>query len=176
MVSESNGGYKNIINQLKAYIKQHAADKDKHLLEAFALRYFATSSVEDLKNHTIGDWYHILLSHWKFIYQRDVNESKIKIFNPTIEKDGWQSTHTIIQISHDDIPFLVDSTRMVINRYGYQIHLIIHFGGLKLIRNAHHCITKIIPTGMIEKDALSEAPVYIEIDRLISEDAMQALS
>lgn len=174
MTGVNNGECQEIINQLKAYIKTHAHEKVE-LLQDFAQRYYSSSAVEDLKERSIKDLYYILLSHWNFIYQRSPGEAKIRIFNPEMEKDGWVSTHTIIQISHDDIPFLVDSTRMAINRYGYQIHFIIHFGGFRVKRDSHHHITKILQPGMLDKESTSSAPIYIEIDRIDSEKAMQEL-
>lgn len=175
MVDFKNGECQNIINQIQTYIKNHLEGKEAKLLSAFAQRYFSSSSVEDLKKRSIENLYGILLSHWKFIYQRAPGEAKICIFNPEKATDGWESTHTIIQISHDDIPFLVDSTRMVINRYGYQIHFILHFGGFRVKRDSHHCITEIASSTEMEKDSSSEAPIYIEIDRLSDERAMSDL-
>ena len=175
MTGVNNGECQNIINQVRAYIKVNASDQEASLLEAFAQRYFSSCAVEDLREHSIETLYGIILSHWQFIYQRSPCEAKIRIFNPDKTKDGWQSTHTIIQISHDDIPFLVDSARMAINRYGYQIHFIIHFGGLKVKRDNLHHIMGLLPIGTIEEDALSEAPIYIEIDRLADEKAMDEL-
>lgn len=174
MVSVNNSESQNIIKQVQAYIKNHAPEKEVHLLEVFAERYFSSSAVEDLRERSIPDLYGILFSHWKFIYTRSPGEAKIRIFNPEKERDGWKSTHTIIQISHDDIPFLVDSTRMVINRYGYQIHFIIHFGGFKVKRDSNHRIVGFPVPGVIEKDSTS-APIYIEIDRISDETAMAAL-
>src|SRR3990167_2456832 len=174
MTDTNNSECQNIINQLCDYIKNHESHKKADLLETFAQRYFLSSSVEDLKERSIEELYAILLSHWKLINQRLAGEAKICVFNPSLTKDGWESAHTIVQISHDDLPFLVDSTRMVINRYGYQIHFILHFGGLKVRRNHHH-ISQFLPPNSTEKDVLSEAPIYIEIDRLIDEESMHAL-
>jgi len=172
----NNGECQTIINQLKAHIKHKVGDKhEAGMLDAFAQRYFSASAVEDLKQRSIADLYGILLSHWKFIYQRAPGEAKICIFNPDKEKDGWESAHTIIQISHDDIPFIVDSARMVINRFGYQLHFIIHFGGFKVKRDAHHRIIEVAPADNNEKNIFSEAPIYIEIDRIVDEKAMLEL-
>ncbi len=175
MTVVNNGECQNIINQVQAYIKTHTEGKEASLLTAFAERYYSSSAIDDLKSRSIEDLYGILLSHWKFIYQRAPGESKIRIFNPEKKRDGWQSTHTIIQISHDDIPFLVDSSRMVINRHGYQIHFIVHFGGFKVIRDSENRITALLAPGDIEKNAVSEAPIYIEIDRVLDEKSMVEL-
>jgi glutamate dehydrogenase len=175
MTGATNGISQEVINQLKTYIKKHAPTKEAPLLETFAERYFISSSGEDLKKRSIDELYHIVLSHWIFINGRANNEAKIHIFNPTKENDGWNSTHTVIQVSHNDIPFLVDSIRMVINRFDYQIHFIIHFGGLKVMRDAKQRITRILPLNTTENDMQSEAPIYIEIDRLADEKAMADL-
>ncbi len=175
MTGVNNGECQNIINQVKAYIKSHANENEINLLEVFAQRYFASCSVDDLKEHPIADLYGILLSHWQFIQQRSPGEAKIRIFNPTKETDGWESIHTVIQISHDDIPFLVDSTRMVINRFGYLIHFIIHFGGFKVRRDSHHRIIDIATNMESDKNISSEAPIYIEIDRLLDSKTMEDL-
>lgn len=175
MTGATNGDNQHIINQLCDYIKKHAASKEKALLETFARRYFLNSSLDDLSERSIEDLYSILHSHWKFIYQRAPGEPKIRIFNADHHKDGWKSTHTIVQISHDDIPFLVDSTRMAINRYGYQIHFIVHFGGFKVRRDKQHYITEILPNGAKQPDVSSEAPIYIEIDRIIDTETMNEL-
>ena len=50
----------------------------------------------------------------------------MRVFNPTIEEHGWQSTHTIVEIVNDDMPFLVDSVTMEVNRHGLTLHLIVH--------------------------------------------------
>ncbi len=173
--SNGNGASQHIINQVKAYIKSRVSEKEAVLLELFAQRYFSSTALEDLQKFSIENLCEILMSHWKFIYQRQPGEAKIRIFNPEKARDGWESTHTVIQISHDDIPFLVDSTRMVINRYGYQIHFIIHFGGLKVIRDHHNRIIDVLSNGHLEKNARPEAPIYIEIDRINDEKAMQDL-
>ena len=43
-----------------------------------------------------------------------------------IAEHGWQSTHTIVEIVNDDMPFLVDSVTMEVNRHGLTLHLIVH--------------------------------------------------
>jgi glutamate dehydrogenase len=141
----------------------------------YAPRYYASSSLADLGERSLDDLCGAFLSHWNFIYNRKPGESKVRIFNPSIEKDGWESTHTIIEISHDDIPFLVDSARMEINRNHLQIHFIIHFGGLKVVRNAEFAIIDIIPANKADQRATSEAPIYIEIDRQTDSAEMEAL-
>lgn len=175
MTDIQNGAGQAIIQNLQSYVQKKLPQHEAKLVNEFAQRYFLSSAVEDLKERSIEDLFAIIHPHWEFIYQRSPGEAKIKIFNPTKEKDGWESTHTIVQISHDDLPFLVDSTRMVLNRYDYQIHFIVHFGGLRVKRDQQHRIIGFLPSGLIEKGVTSEAPIYVEIDRIVEKEAMETL-
>lgn len=165
MAIQSSNGRQDIINKLSTYLKNKVPQSQAVLLEVFAQRYYASAPLDDLCAHSIEDLFGALLSHWNFIYQRKPGESKVKVFNPTLETNGWQSKHTIIEVSHDDIPFLVDSIRMVLNRGDILIHLAIHLGGLKVIRNTNNEIIKILPVGENNPEATTEAPIYFEIDR-----------
>ena len=52
---------------------------------------------------------------------KPVSQPRVKAFNPEPEVDGWGSRNTIIYINHRDMPFLVDSLRMALNRRGLNI-------------------------------------------------------
>ncbi|MEO8401340.1 MAG: NAD-glutamate dehydrogenase [Gammaproteobacteria bacterium] len=175
MAGQQDTGRQEIINKLRSYLKNKVSESEASLLEIFAQRYYVNCSLEDLTERSIEDLFGALISHWRFIYQRKPGESKVRVFNPTLENDGWQSTHTIIEVSHDDIPFLVDSIRTEVNRHGLQIHYTIHFGGLKVKRNKQDQIVELLPIGAAVPDATSEAPIYVEIDRQIDAEAMESL-
>ncbi len=175
MVSQSDNRRQEILDQLRVYVKDRLPEEQVVLLEIFAKRYYAQAPLADLNARSIDDLLGALVSHWNFIYQRAPGESKVKVFNPTMEQDHWQSPHTIIEVSHDDIPFLVDSIRVEVNRNDLQIHFAIHFGGLKIRRNANNQISEILPAGLIEPNSTSEAPIYLEIDRQTDPEAMELL-
>ena len=50
---------------------------------------------------------------------------KLRVYNPRAEEHGWSSPHTVIEIVNDDMPFLVDSVTMEVNRQGYTLHLFV---------------------------------------------------
>lgn len=175
MAGQSGNDRQEIINKLRAYLKDRVPEAQADLLATFAERYYASAPLTDLYDHSIEDLFGALLSHWNFIYERKPGESKVKVFNPTLAENGWQSKHTIIEVSHDDIPFLVDSIRMVVNRSDILIHLAIHFGGLKVIRDAENRIIKILPISATDPKATTEAPIYFEIDRQSDPEIMKEL-
>jgi glutamate dehydrogenase len=87
-------------------------------LERFVVRYFGQVDPEDLAERAPADLYGAALSHWNFARKREPGHARVRVFNPSVEDDGWQSTHTIIEIVNDDMPFLVDSVTMEVNRHG----------------------------------------------------------
>jgi len=48
-------------------------------------------------------------------------QARVKAFNPQPEVDGWGSRNSIIYINQQDMPFLVDSLRMALNRHSLNI-------------------------------------------------------
>ena len=43
-----------------------------------------------------------------------------------LERDGWHSPRSVLMFVTDDIPFLVDTVRLVLDRHDLGIHLLVH--------------------------------------------------
>jgi glutamate dehydrogenase len=46
--------------------------------------------------------------------------------SPDLERDGWATDRSLLMFVTDDVPFLVDTVRMVLDRYRLGIHLLVH--------------------------------------------------
>jgi glutamate dehydrogenase len=93
----------------------------------FARLYYLQVAPDDLVERAEADLYGAALSHWQLARRfTHGGAPKVRIYNPSAEEHGWQSTHTVIEIVNDDMPFLVDSIIMEVNRQGLTLHLIIH--------------------------------------------------
>ncbi len=165
MTMSSESARLEVIERLVAYILEKLPPEEAPLLKDFIKQYYLSVSAEDLTSRNILDLYGAVLSHWHFMQQRMPGESKVRVYNPDLEEHGWQSTHTIIEISHDDMPFLVDSLSMELTRQGLNIHLIIHMGSIKIQRNDLGYITAVLPQNTQTGNFVIEAPIYVEIDR-----------
>ena len=88
--------------------------------------YFQRVDPEDIAARDVEDLYGALLSHWQFARAREPGKAKIRVFNPVAGEHGWSSRHTVVEIVNDDMPFLVDSASMEVNRQGLTLHLIVH--------------------------------------------------
>ncbi|APS83611.1 NAD-glutamate dehydrogenase [Piscirickettsia salmonis] len=166
-----------IVENVVTLVNEKVAEKQAPIVAEFVRQLYNVVSYEDLASRDIVDLYGAAMSHWNFIYQRKAKEAKVRVYNPNFEQHGWQSTHTVIEVGYDDMPFLVDSLSMVLNRRGVTIHLVIHVGGMKFQRNDKHQITKVLPWTKNNrvKDVTTEAPIYIEIDRQIDDEVLESL-
>ncbi|MDH3412849.1 MAG: NAD-glutamate dehydrogenase [Gammaproteobacteria bacterium] len=156
------------INEFIDPVVSIVADKlkgdERAAVEEFVRQYYSGTSAEDLVESEVMDLYGAALAHWNFARQRKPGEPKIRIYNPQVEEHGWQSTHTIVEIVTDDMPFLVDSVRMALNRRGLTVHFLIH-PVMRLRRDDNG--RAIAPVALHDEhaDAITEAVMHIEVDR-----------
>ena len=107
-------------------IESKMSDKKAVLARAFAQGFFANVAADDLVLQDPDDLYGATMSLFNFGANRADGEILLRAFNPRREQHGWRSPHTIIEIVHDDMPFLVDSVTMELNRRGLAVHLVVH--------------------------------------------------
>ncbi|GAL03557.1 NAD-specific glutamate dehydrogenase large form [Photobacterium aphoticum] len=50
--------------------------------------------------------------------QNQPDKISVRVYNPTLSRYGWQSTHTVVEIVTPDRPFLVDSVRLALTVWG----------------------------------------------------------
>ena len=93
---------------------------------AFLPDYFSSSHVSDLKAFNAEDLNGLALSHWQLLLAHKNKPASVRVINPTIANDGWQSSNTVIELVSEDQPHLVASIRSVLLAHGHSISLIIH--------------------------------------------------
>jgi glutamate dehydrogenase len=98
------------------------ADMAVHFLRAF----YANVPPDDILGEAPENLFAAALALWTFGATRMPGEAKVRVFNPHHDEHGWTSTHTIVEIVNDDMPFLVDSVTSEINRRELTVHLVIH--------------------------------------------------
>ncbi len=83
--------------------------------------------------------------------------------------------HTVVEVINDDMPFLVDSTTMELNRQGLSLHLIAH-PVLAVQRNAAGDLLGLHSRHAAPPGAVLESWMRIEVDRVIGEGAERELA
>jgi glutamate dehydrogenase len=133
-------------------------------LEAFLRIYYGAVAADDLLERTVGDLYGAALAHLNFAARRTRGEPRVRVYTPQLEEHGWTSTHTVVEIVNDDMPFLVDSVSMELTRLGSGVHLIIH-PVVRVRRDEDGQLTEVLPHDAEAPDCALESFIHAEIVR-----------
>ncbi len=143
--------------------------------ESFVRQYFRWVPAEDLAGRGTLDLYGMAVAHWQLAQQRAPGAAEIRVYNPSFEQHGWQSTHTVIDIVSDDMPFVVDSVTIELGRREVGIHLIIH-PVIGVRRDGEGRLLDVLATsGADATDAIGESVLHAEVDRVTSPERLRAL-
>jgi glutamate dehydrogenase len=163
-----------IIDHICAMARHKLAPQEFESAQLFLKYYYAAIGIEDLTAHPVEDLYGAVFAHWKLAQQRRPGTALVRVYNPHYENHGWQSTHTVVEIVTDDMPFLVDSLSMELLRQDYTIHLIVH-PVLCMKRDGAGRLLEVLPNDGPRSDALPEAVMRFEITRQTDEEALAIL-
>ncbi|MCE1178880.1 MAG: NAD-glutamate dehydrogenase [Micrococcales bacterium] len=154
--------------QLLAAAVERAEHADPQSLEAFLADYYRHVPTEDLRDRAPEDVLGAALSHRDLAAVRRPGQTSARVFNPSVGDLGWASSHTIVQIVTDDMPFLVDSVLAELGHQGRSVHLLVH-PQLLVTRDAEGSLGQIRPLDPegpeVEDGAHAESWMYLEIDR-----------
>ena len=176
MADRSNMQRTELFEEIAAVARGRLGGRDLDAALSFIAAYYAGVSLDDLAERRPDDLYGAAAAHFNLARRRTPGEAKVRVYNPEIEQHGWQSTHTIVEIVTDDMPFLVDSVRMVLNARGYTSHIVIH-PVLGVRRDEDGRIEAMLPieeTG--DTGAGIEAAIHIETDRQTERDVLDAVA
>jgi len=140
----------------------------------FVRQFFRDVDPDDVRGRDPIDLYGAAVSHWRFARRVDPDGSRLRIYNPDLDEHGWQSPHTVIELVHRDMSFLVDSVRMQVNAQGLISHLIIH-PIMGICRDADGLLVAILPRGESQTDSHAESIMHLEISRETDEPTLRQL-
>ncbi len=147
-----------------------SSSDDAERFEAFVRQYYHWVAPQDLADRGADELYCAAAAHWRLAQQRRPGEAKVRVYNPAAEEDGYASPHTVVEIVGDDMPFLVDSVTMELNRQGYAIDLVIH-PMMRFRRDEQGRLTEVVESGQEAPDATEESILRAEVTH---EDDAQA--
>jgi glutamate dehydrogenase len=156
------------IKSILDYSREHMKSIKTPGFLQFIYEFYKNASPDDLSLR-LDELYAIALSNWKFIASYKQKESKIRIFNPTLEENGWTSSHTIIQILTTDMPFLIDSITSNLLEDGNTLHMLIH----PVIEHKRDNDGLVVTKG---GKKVTESVIHIEITAMSDQDEIASLS
>ncbi|MGF1687873.1 NAD-glutamate dehydrogenase [Photobacterium japonica] len=149
-----------LLEKVYGLIQDKIESKQQALVEVFAQRLLGQLADDDLLQRNESDLYGAVLSLWHHLVQNQPDKISVRVYNPTLSRYGWQSTHTVVEIVTPDRPFLVDSVRMALTRLGMTSHLMLN-GPYYFKRNDSGTIID-----ACGKDGELQTLFHIEVDRL----------
>ncbi|MBA3262157.1 MAG: NAD-glutamate dehydrogenase [Thermoleophilaceae bacterium] len=153
-----------LIDTVCSRLRKHLNGDDATRAEAFARQYYRWVSQEDIAERRDLDLYGAALAHFDLIRRRAPGDTKVRIYNPQFEVHGWESPHTTVEIVTDDMPFLIDSIGMELNRRGFGVHLIIH-PVIQVRRDGGGRLLEVLPHGADADGTLAESVIHLEVAR-----------
>jgi len=132
--------------------------KSRHAeTEAFISAFYKRMSSDELPQHDAKGWAELAIDFLDFARARKPNSALVRLFNPTLKGEGWESSHTVVQIANDDMPFLVDSVTMALAEQGIGVHVLGH----PVVPFNRDKTGKILAIGEGQPESL----MHLEIDR-----------
>src|SRR5690242_12698748 len=99
-----------VIANVAARVATLASEADGPDAVAFVRRYYAGLDVDDLAGATVDELAGRALAHWRAARLRAPGTAIVRVIAPP-------HGHTIVDVVNDDMPFVVDSLTMALDRH-----------------------------------------------------------
>jgi glutamate dehydrogenase len=156
-------------DQQRAAVAQRAHELDS-TADAFVTIFTAPGALDDALPDT-DHVAHAAVAQWELGRHRAPGKALVWVHTPTVASEGWDAPHTIVDVITDDMPFLVDSITMAIDRHGLDVHFVVH-PVLSVRRGEDGALAGIGADGA---GTLSESWVHVEVDRETSSDVLASV-
>ena len=114
------------LSAVYARTRRLVPDEDADDAEDFVRQLYRWVPEEDLRAHGVPELTGAALSLWHLARTHTPGTPLVRAFVPSEAEHGWRSPHTVVQVVSDDMPFLVDSVRMALQRLGCDVLLLVH--------------------------------------------------
>ncbi|MGB1108962.1 MAG: NAD-glutamate dehydrogenase [Gammaproteobacteria bacterium] len=160
---------KKCLKRLVDKVAEHPSAPKPKLFEAFLSAYFTPFPAELLNERDEDSLFAMALNHWQSFLQHRSGTPTIRVYVPRADRDGWETTHLVVQVVVDDRPFLVDSLSTALNERSLTVHLAA-YPGFDVTRDKDSGEIKQLGKGDERVIAL-----HFEVDRRSGRDAIDEL-
>jgi glutamate dehydrogenase len=140
-------------------------------LAALARAYARRASVAGLDEAGLDRLAAQVSSLFRFISARRPGELTVRAFNPSRDRDGWESRGSVVEANVDDGPFLIDSVTEELRRHGLTVREVVH-PVVGVERDEDGRLTAVVPA---RGALLRESVMHFEVDRRLSDDELARL-
>ena len=114
------------VDAILAELKPHLSAAQNQQARMFVTQFFKRVSEDDVGERPAQTWAALIRGLIEFVSVRKAGSPSVRVFNPSLENDGWESTHTVVQIVTADMPFLVDSVGIAAQQSNLLLHSLVH--------------------------------------------------
>ncbi|MEP9326214.1 NAD-glutamate dehydrogenase [Paraburkholderia phymatum] len=166
MQAKNEEAVAHLLNDVVEFARGRLPEPAFAAVEPLLRHYYDFADADDLQSRGIADLYGAAMAHWQTAQRFVPGSERLRVYNPILEQHGWHSDHTVIEIVNDDMPFLVDSVAMAVNRQGLALHSVLH-PVFRIWRGKDGGIERIAPGGASSDDGQSQLASFIhfEVDR-----------
>ena len=166
MQAKNEESVAHLLNDVIEFARGRLPEPTFAIVEPFLRHYYDFVDADDLQSRAIADLYGAALAHWQTAQRFVPGSERLRVYNPILEQHGWHSDHTVIEIVNDDMPFLVDSVSMAVNRLGLALHSVVH-PVFRIWRGADGSIVRVGQGAEDAADTQSQLASFIhfEVDR-----------
>ncbi|OBT12202.1 NAD-glutamate dehydrogenase [Vibrio sp. UCD-FRSSP16_10] len=159
-----------LLEKVYQLIKDKVDPNHQQVVTKLGHHLFNHVSHDDLLSRNESDLYGAVVSLWQHLKEKSLDELSVRVFNPSLSRHGWQSTHTIVEIIVPDMAFVVDSLKMTLSRMGLSSHIMLHGPA-----NLHLSKGQVVDINNNKLDGELQSVFHIEVDRLSSPKQMEQL-
>ncbi|HET9772972.1 MAG TPA: NAD-glutamate dehydrogenase, partial [Acidimicrobiia bacterium] len=156
-----------LLERAMAYVRSRRHGASARTAETLLRTYWERVPAEDLVGRDPVDLAGAALAHLHLAERRSPGTARVRVYTPVFDDHGWASTHSVVEVVVDDMPFLLDSVSMALVRQGCGLHLVVH-PVVPVTRDDGGRLTAV-------GSGVDEAFIHIEIDRQPAGDRMEAL-
>jgi glutamate dehydrogenase len=161
------------LEKIRRFADERLTPGQARLFEPFVVQYYARTSPDDLAERRVEDLYGAAMAHLSHARHRTAGAPAVRVYTPDVDRHGYSSPHTVVEIVNDDMPFLVDSLTMELTREGVGLHLAIH-PVMRVRRDLNGELQEIYAEAAGEEGA-AESFLRLEVDRQTSDAALDEI-
>ncbi|PTQ89557.1 NAD-glutamate dehydrogenase domain-containing protein [Agitococcus lubricus] len=148
------------------------AARDNKLFNQFAERALKALLADELRRYTPHALAACLWDFWLFV-EDSRQEINIRIFNPEPTKEGWRADGTVIELYSGELPFLLNTLRIALQRGGHDLSVLMDLN-IALRRDRYFNMTA-LPSAANANSEEYRTLIHIELGEVYQGDALKAL-
>jgi glutamate dehydrogenase len=98
-----------VLSEVIGAIDREAPADRRDALHTFMKAFLRRLSAEELEELGPEYLFHVVTSAFRFVDERGEDVAAVRVFAPTLDRDGYAVPGTVVETNTDDSPFLVDS-------------------------------------------------------------------